>query len=373
MITGNQAEDGCILLDGGTLASGHYFYNVKVINAICEQFTGTGIEFTNHIFESQVVRPYISAHSSNITGYGIFFNDTAAGDIGIIDIVEPNTKGGLHGIYANQGSAAVNIRGGECITAQEEGCKIIGATGGIISGLHVENNWESAANIAAGGAGLSVTGDTNIIGVVGTTVRNQRYSVSVTPTSGMGTNVIGVAGLGDTVVDVYCGNAANSHLNLFGNMTIDQSGRNTKLSRVLSHHITDAVSTSGTGEDDLISFTIPAYTLGQTGAIKFHTFGSVTNVNNGNKTIKYKIGSNSYTVQTAANVSGDWELEIIILGHNDSAQRATHKFWLNGALVAHGMEAPAQAQTSDIIFKTTGECADAGDTVTCSALRVQYL
>jgi hypothetical protein len=375
MMTGNQSEDGCILIDGGTLASGHYFYNMKIIEAICEQFTGNGIELTNHIFESQIVRPYIEADATNLTGYGIFLNDTAAGNIGIIDILEPNTRGGLHGIFGNQGSAVINIRGGECLTAQEEGCKLIGATGGEVSGLHVENNWESAADLASGGAGLTVTGDVTVTGVSGTTVRNQKYTINVTPGGSMGTTVISVSALADTVRAVYCGNTAGSHLNLIGNMTVEQSGRNTKLSRMYSEHDTDAVATGAVAdvETTLQDYTIPAYTLGQTGAVKIHVFGYITNVSGGNKTIKYYFGPVAYTVQAAANVSGDWELEVIVLGHNDANQRSTHKFWLNGALVTQGVEAPAQDQTADIEFKVTGECTNANDTVGAQAMRVEYM
>ena len=125
-----------------------------------------------------------------------------------------------------------------------------------------------------------------------------------------------------------------------------------------------AVSTSGTGEDNLQSTVIPANLLSTYGCIKVFASGTVTG-SAGNKTIKLYFGATAVTVFPAAALTGSWQLEARIQNATAGAQSLDWKFTVNGApaTVSGGQSYPLIDTTVDVTVKLTGECANGADTI----------
>lgn len=129
---------------------------------------------------------------------------------------------------------------------------------------------------------------------------------------------------------------------------------------------TEDVSTSGTGEDTLSSSSMPAGFLGTTGGIKVRAAGTKTN-SNGNKTIKFHWGTESFTVHPSDNNIRDWQFEAEIWNTSYAIQKIRWKF-IDGDrdVMAHygGYETATQDTTAAVTIKMTGECAHASDVIT---------
>jgi len=123
------------------------------------------------------------------------------------------------------------------------------------------------------------------------------------------------------------------------------------------------VATSGTGEDDLFSVAIPADTLGKYGGIRLTAYGIKAGAN-GNKTIKLHWGSTSWTVHAAANNTNDWRVQAIIVGNKATNSQKVSWTCMDGTTLTQGYEAATEDTTAAVTLKLTGECANAGDTIT---------
>ena len=131
------------------------------------------------------------------------------------------------------------------------------------------------------------------------------------------------------------------------------------------------VSSSGTGEDDLMTYTLPADWMGKTGVLHIKASGTITG-SNGNKTIKFYFGATAYTLHTAANNTGDWSADIYIYQHTDRATQALDILVYHGSAVLLNDHATgAVTTTSTVAIKLTGECADAGDTITQNTMLIE--
>ena len=136
-------------------------------------------------------------------------------------------------------------------------------------------------------------------------------------------------------------------------------------------------STSGAGEDDLKSTTIPSPMLGDRDGFRIIAAGTKTGAN-GDKTIKLHWGTSSWTVCAAANNQNDWRVEAIIFNTAVNAQRISWIGW-DGATPLQGYETATiitckmAGWAADPIVKITGECADAGDTITQTMWIVERL
>lgn len=130
------------------------------------------------------------------------------------------------------------------------------------------------------------------------------------------------------------------------------------------------VSTSGTGEDALSSVTIPANTLGVVGGILFFAAGTITGINDA-KTIKIKIGTTVLgTIAEAAGATSDWIFVGFTFNTATNAQR-TLIIGLEGAAIEVGdYVTSAIDTTTSTTINVTGECANAGDTVSQTMLGV---
>lgn len=122
-------------------------------------------------------------------------------------------------------------------------------------------------------------------------------------------------------------------------------------------------STSGTGEDDLKTYTLYKRKWGATGGARFLAAGTKTGAND-TKTIKFYVGATGWTVHAAANDTNDWRLEVTVLNVDGYSQRVSWVCW-NGTTVAQGYEtASIDTIAADVTIKLTGECAHASDTIT---------
>jgi len=126
-------------------------------------------------------------------------------------------------------------------------------------------------------------------------------------------------------------------------------------------------STSGGGEDNLASSTIPAYGLGTKRGILVKAAGTKTGLN-GNKTLKFYFGTKEITVNLPANNEHDWQLTVEIWNTATNAQRIAWEYIESqaGAVMEHRADYDTAAidTTSAVTVKMTGTCANASDTIT---------
>ena len=123
--------------------------------------------------------------------------------------------------------------------------------------------------------------------------------------------------------------------------------------------------TSGTGEDDLSTVTIPASVMWTYGGLHIRAAGWVEGVA-GNKTIKLKFGSQSVTLFGPAALITTWKFEAEVRNagaHN--SQVLTWRFFVDGvaAAVSSGFVSFAEATNVDVVVKPTGECANGADII----------
>jgi len=122
------------------------------------------------------------------------------------------------------------------------------------------------------------------------------------------------------------------------------------------------VSTSGTGEDDLKSFTILGNSVGIGKGIKVLAAGTKSGTTN-NKTIKFHFGSTSVIFNAANNDTNDWRFEAFVMLTATGAQKITWAGW-NGTTITQNYEETSEDMTGSVVMKVTGQCADASDSIT---------
>jgi len=199
-----------LVIDGGNPAS-KFFYHSAVEDVKFEGFLGNGLKLTGSFFESQLMRVHGNAPAANTTGYPIYVDNGASGAISSLEVVSCTTVHGKHGLYVKSPVSDVKMYGGTYIQAQDYGVYYENIQGGEISGVHVENNWQSAADINSGGPGLYVTGGATVSGVFGTTNSRQKYVVGAYAGAGSRMVIIGGKGVGSTVkYGTFQANAAGS-------------------------------------------------------------------------------------------------------------------------------------------------------------------
>lgn len=149
-----------------------------------------------------------------------------------------------------------------------------------------------------------------------------------------------------------------------------------KSTRVLNSAVA-TVGNVGTGEDDLITYTMPASTLKKTGdSIRIETFIAV--VSNANqKRVKLYFGSLAIfdTSPTGLLVATAYSIKIDTRIYKDGSntQRYSVEYTANGGLLGTTYGTATQTDTSAIIIKGTGETNAASDNdVTQGFMFVQY-
>ncbi len=159
--------------------SNSFIYNIVLDGLSFVNFAGDGLRMEGNVFEV-ALRDLYGSSQANTTGSGIHLtNGTGTGLISSIDIYGGTWRYGMHGLYAEFPVSDLRIYGGTYLFAQKEGINITNAIGVGVYGVHVEGNWQGAADFASGGAGLRMDGSGFISGVTsfcGTT-QKQKYAV----------------------------------------------------------------------------------------------------------------------------------------------------------------------------------------------------
>ena len=111
--------------------------------------------------------------------------------------------------------------------------------------------------------------------------------------------------------------------------------------------------------------------MGDRGGLRITASGTKTGAG-GNKTLKFFFGITSVTFHAAANSTNDWRFEAVIFNTATNAQVIT---WIghDGATPLQGYDTAAIDTTADVIVKITGECANAGDTITQKIFSIERL
>lgn len=178
-------------------------------------------------------------------------------------------------------------------------------------------------------------------------------------------------GTGTIAIRVGTQNDANIENNMIEDCLVSYSniGTRTRINGYIDWN-GDTISTSGIGEDDLRSTVI-----GQNYHLKYRNLkiegaGQKTGAG-GTKTLKLYFGSSSYTFHAAANNTNTWRVEATIIFYSGAQQNITIVGY-DGTTITQNFTAWTENLTAgDITLKITGECANAGDTITQSFWRVE--
>jgi hypothetical protein len=363
-IVGSGNEDGILKFDGGNVSSSEYLYNLSLRDINMESFGGTGVYVTNNVFETKFDTVNSYAASGNTTGYGFYFDEGAHGTASSIDMIACNTRYGKNGFFVESPIGDVTIYGGTFLLAQEYGVLLQNNMGTSVVNAHFENNWESARDLANGGAGLKIQNSGTVMGCFGTTNSKQKYVVELYVSANKTSAIIGGSGLGNTVAYAYVNGAAGSSVHFIGEQTVVNTGATVIVTRSgIDARDLSATSTSGTGEDDLKSHTIIANTLGVLGGLRLVAVGTKTGTA-GNKTIKLYLGETAITVHPAANDTNEWRVEAEIITISLTTHKVNYIAWNGNTLVAQGQQTITADSEANITLKLTGECADGKDSIT---------
>ena len=130
------------------------------------------------------------------------------------------------------------------------------------------------------------------------------------------------------------------------------------------HRDNTTYSTSGTGEDDLASFTMTGGTMSSTGAIVIFASGTISGTADQKDIDLYWGGSVIDTIVRNAAGTQDWSYIAIISNTASNAQRIAIWRTTDSALTMEFDYTTAAIDTSaNVIVKLTGECVNAADSV----------
>jgi hypothetical protein len=124
-----------------------------------------------------------------------------------------------------------------------------------------------------------------------------------------------------------------------------------------------AVSTSGTGEDQLRYTIIPAAMMETTSG--FHIFAAGTKSGaGGNKTLKFYFGATAITFHAAANNENPWRFEAYIYNTNNASAQGISWIGYDGNTILQGYDTATVDTSAPVTMKITGECTNGADTIT---------
>lgn len=136
-----------------------------------------------------------------------------------------------------------------------------------------------------------------------------------------------------------------------------------------------AVGNVGTGEDDLITYTLPADTLYQVGSgVRITAWGTAAN-NGGTKTLKTYFGSQVIATDSLTASQVDvWKVVAIVWRTGSSTQDYESEFLQSGTQTQVVLESGSatQNQSTDLTIKCTGEATNDNDIVQ-EGLLVEFL
>lgn len=144
---------------------------------------------------------------------------------------------------------------------------------------------------------------------------------------------------------------------------------------------TTGASTSGTGEDDLISYTLPANVLASNGqALRIIVWGTSTGTA-GTKTVKVYFGTTSVTLVAipvpGGGYTGEWFAEAVVTRTGAATQLMTGQgIWNETASSFQARTAiasPGATLSGTVTIKATGECSNGADALTQTGLIVELV
>jgi len=219
---GVSTETSLLELDGGDGSAGplgQYMYNMVLSNNRFENSNGHGLHILNNVFEVNIISCFARA-TQNTTGKGFFFEFGAAGNPSSIELIACVTAGWFNGVHVDSPVEDAKITGGTFILAQAHGVKLSNNNNSMVTNIHVENNWEGAADLNSGGAGIKAENSSILTGVYGTTNSKQKYVVDLYCT-GKKNAIIGGSGSGSIVKYANINGAANSSLTFMNDSEFD--------------------------------------------------------------------------------------------------------------------------------------------------------
>lgn len=139
------------------------------------------------------------------------------------------------------------------------------------------------------------------------------------------------------------------------------------------------VHTGNTTETDLMSVTVPGGSLGANGWMRFRaTISRANGGSPGNVTPRFYYGGSAFSFAALASANGFETVELTIQNRNSESSQIVS--WTTSGVDSYGATTGSPAtltvvSSSDKTFKITGQCADAGDTITLESyeLEVNYL
>lgn len=118
----------------------------------------------------------------------------------------------------------------------------------------------------------------------------------------------------------------------------------------------------GTGEDDLITYTLPAATLSANGmCLRITDLGSLS-ANGVLKTIKHKFGSTSTTLYSASDVNAHWKNVVEVCRTGAATQIGTIAFTISNATSTFSIS-PTETLAGTVVIKLTAESTNDNDVV----------
>jgi hypothetical protein len=188
------------------------------------------------------------------------------------------------------------------------------------------------------------------------------WKVFANTTGGYGIRVLGASG---NIVHVPDGACA----------IVECDGTNLLLVSCQPHVNTTAVGNVGTGEDDLIAFTIPAGAIyAAKKGVRITAWGTTAN-NANTKTLKLYFGSLAILTTTLTiSQAGTWRIDADVFSTGTDAQDYSARLAEGGATTQTDVEGGSHTQDDGaaIVIKCTGD-ATANDDIKQEGLIVQYV
>lgn len=171
-----QRETASLRLRNPETGGGN-FYRWKLVDLVINRSAGHGIEIEGNTFEGILDNCRVWSRTDNVSHYGIYIHASQGGKISSLDLINCNTRGFKRGVFITP-AADIDIFGGTFLLAQEAGIRA-NIQGGTMTGVHAENNWQGAANQAAGGGGVHFIGWGVLSGIRAGPENKQKYGVHI--------------------------------------------------------------------------------------------------------------------------------------------------------------------------------------------------
>lgn len=218
----------CFSFEGGGPANQDWMYQFTLKNLNAFSFSGNGFYCYDGFFESAFYSCAAWANPSNVTGFGFKFEDGPASIISSIDIYNANTRYGLNGIRTVSPVSDVDIFGGTFILAYEEGIRLELAIGSVLSGVHVEENWQKGSGVDTIRAGIRYSGSASLVGIHSQSgnANKQNYGVRLFSTGSSFLSSCHAGGAGHTAFGNYAsGSGANDWVFSMGTTYVSAGGQ----------------------------------------------------------------------------------------------------------------------------------------------------